>query len=258
MLITTSKQLTSYIEAKAQTLARELRGQLVARNNLSLRRLMQTFQAAEVLVVSDDQLKFATLDGPELFFHPNLAKIRVTSLLSGAADRLLTVAKIKAGDRVLDCTLGLATDTIVLSFAVGSSGKVISVESELVPFVLAQDGLRTYQSGIGALDAAMRRIDVVHANHRDVLRSLPSQSFDVVYFDPMFRERDHAIAIEPLRRFANHEPIDQQSIQEARRIATRSVILKEHKSSGEFERLGFQIHQSPSKSHIDYGVISMD
>ncbi|MDP9314849.1 MAG: class I SAM-dependent methyltransferase [Chloroflexota bacterium] len=258
MLITTSKQVTSLIESKAQTLARELGGQLVARNNLSLRTLLKTFRAAEILVVLEDRLKFVSLDGPELFFHPNLAKIRVTRLLRGSTDRLLTVADIKPGDRVLDCTLGLATDTIVLSFAVGSSGKVTSAESELVPFVLAKDGLRTYQSGISALDAAMRRIDVVRANHRNVLRSLPSQSFDVVYFDPMFREPDHAVALEPLRRCANHEPIDQQSIHEARRIARRSIVLKEHKSSGEFERLGFQIQQSKSKSRIDYGVISLD
>jgi tRNA1(Val) A37 N6-methylase TrmN6 len=219
---------------------------------------MKTLQASEALVVLEDRLKFVLLDGSELFFHPNLAKIRVTKLLSGSMDRLLTVANIKAGDRVLDCTLGLATDTIVLSFAVGSSGKVISAESEIVPFVLARDGLQTYQSEVDALNAAMRRIDVVHANHRDVLRSLPSQSFDVVYFDPMFREHDHAIALEPLRRFANHEPIDQKSIHEARRIARRRIVLKEHKFSGEFERLGFQVHQSPSKSHIDYGVIPLD
>ena len=219
---------------------------------------MKTFRATEALVVLEDRLKFVPLDGPELFFHPNLAKIRVTSLLSGATDRLLTVADIKSGDRVLDCTLGLATDAIVLSFAVGSAGKVTSIESELVPFVLAKDGLRTYQSKISTLDAAMRRIDVVHANHQDVLRSLPSRSFDVVYFDPMFREPDHAIAIEPLRRFANHKPIDQQSIHEAKRIARRSIVLKEHKFGGEFERLGFQLHQSPSKSHIDYGVIPLD
>ncbi len=257
MLITTSKHLTSQIELKAQSLVKELGSQLVERNNYGLRKLMEAFQASGILVVLEDGLKYVSLDGSELFFHPNMAKIRVTSLLGGLTDRLLTIADIKPGDTILDCTSGLATDAIVMSFAVGISGKITSVESEAVPFVLAKDGLKSYQSGVSQLDNAMRRVEVFQADHLDFLRKLPTHSMDIVYFDPMFRQPDRAIALTPLRHLANHSPIQEASIHEAKRVGRRKVILKEHKSSGEFERLGFRLVPSKSNSNVDYGVIQL-
>ena len=88
----------------------------------------------------------------------------------------------------------------------------------------------------------MRRIEVRHSHHLDYLKSLPDQSVDIVYFDPMFREPiTDSASINPLRHYANGEPLDAESVREAIRVARKTVVMKEARSSGEFERLGFAL-----------------
>jgi hypothetical protein len=62
--------------------------------------------------------------------------------------------------------------------------------------------------------------------------------------------------IAPLRPFANTEPLQPEAVEEAARVARRSVVLKEQVDSGEFERLGFR-KQVRSGANIAYGVISL-
>lgn len=104
----------------------------------------------------------------------------------------------------------------------------------------------------------MRRIEVRHSHHLDYLKSLPDRSVDIVYFDPMFREPiAESASIHPLRHYANGEPLEMESVREAVRVARKTVVMKEARSSGEFERLGFTLPER-GKSKITYGVISID
>ena len=48
-----------------------------------------------------------------------------------------------------------------------------------------------------------------------------------------------------------------ESVREAVRVARKTVVMKEARSSGEFERLGFTLPER-GKSKITYGVISID
>lgn len=257
MFVTTGQNASLDTELKAKRLAKELSCQFIGRKTFSLSQLKRRFGDEEVLVVDYEGLKFVQSNGLVLFFHPNLAKIRLTSMLKGSKDRMLEAAGAQPGDSVLDCTMGLATDAIMFSFAVGRLGEVTALESEIVPYILAKEGLKNYRSGIAELDKSMRRIQVIHSNHLDYMRNLPTKSVDIVYFDPMFRQLDKTVALIPLRGIANSQEISKEAILEAKRISRKAVVLREHQTSGEFERLGLQPVLTRRFPKIIYGTHSL-
>jgi 16S rRNA (guanine1516-N2)-methyltransferase len=258
MFITTAQQPNSTISLNAKKLAQELSCSYIHRGTSTLSQLKKKLGDDEILLVGNEGLKFVNKENPTLFFHPNLSHIRITSLLKGKKDRLIAVSNIREGDTVLDCTMGLATDSIVLSFALGNSGKIITIESETILYILAEEGLKNYVSSVREINEAMRRVTTIHADHLEYMRSLPDKSFDVVYFDPMFRRPAKTIALTPLRSIANMSAITKEAIIEAKRIARKKIVMKENKNSEEFERLGFRLQNHTADSKVDYGVIECD
>lgn len=256
MFITTSKQCSRIAKTKARELANELLCEYIERGKYTLSQLMGKIDDKELLLVEDNNVRFLKRDKNDLFFHPNLAKIRITSMLKGSHDRLIEIAQVQKGDAVLDCTMGLATDAIVFSFAVGEKGNVVTVESESILALLAREGLQSYKSGIDELDGAMERVIVVHADHFEYMKRQPDKSFDVVYFDPMFRQPVNTIALTPLREIANNSAVRIDAIKEAKRIARKKIILKERPNSREFERLGFEEIFRNKSSDVIYGTIN--
>lgn len=201
-------------------------------------------------------------------FHPSMALIRLINLLRGGSDRYLEATHLKAGDSLVDATLGLGADALVGAWAVGQKGKVIAIEKSPVLAALVQDGLNHFQEMIPNSKSEEKRkawlnlaqgsqqIKVIWGDNRTYLGNLSDRSVDVVYFDPMFRQTyAHSHSIQPLHRWSDHSPLDQETVAEACRIARRRVVLKERKNSPEFRRLGFEILQGGQYSSIDYGVI---
>jgi hypothetical protein len=98
---------------------------------------------------------------------------------------------------------------------------------------------------------------VIQADYRHFLRTLPDRSFDIVMFDPMFRQTIlESTAMQMLRPLANSEPLDEASVREAVRVARRVVLFKERPESGEFERLGFT--KARESSQFTWGVIRVE
>ena len=261
MLVTTVYRPSPEAVAKAKALAEEVGGRWAERGDASLPRLARRHGDAEFLVVSESELRYirdATVkDGasPALRFHPGMAMLRVRRLMDGGRDPLVDASGAAPGDAVIDCTAGLASDAIVLSFAVGAAGNVVALESEPIPALLIREGLSRYQSGVPELDEAMRRIRVVRTHHLDFLRRQPADSADIVYFDPMFRiPLMDSTSIQPLRSVANSASLTPEAVREARRIARKAVVMKDHRAGGELERLGFAVIARES-SNIAYGVI---
>ena len=90
------------------------------------------------------------------------------------------------------------------------------------------------------------------------MRGQADDSFDAVYFDPMFRHPFmESAGIHPLRFLADPRPVSAEAIREARRVARRRVVLKESSKSGEFARLGFSAFVGGKYSHVRYGVITL-
>lgn len=231
----------------AQQMARCLGAVWRPREGRSLKRMMEETKADAAVVVGWDGAHWEDREGNTFRFHPNLAALRVKELAVGGEDALVTAAGLEPGDRVLDCTLGLGADAIVAAQATGERGEVVGLESQPVIATLVDYGLKHYPARSDRLVQAMRAVRVLCADYRDYLHQQEDRSFDVVLFDPMFRQTvTRSSALQSLKVLANPEPLEQDSVREALRVARKRVVLKERLMSGEFERLGFRVVKEAS------------
>jgi hypothetical protein len=82
-------------------------------------------------------------------------------------------------------------------------------------------------------------------------------SFDVVYFDPMFQEQiDESNGINGIKAIALYTTLTPMAIQEAKRVAKQKVVLKDHWKSSRFEEHGFTV-QKRKTSKFHYGTIDI-
>lgn len=259
MIITTSPLPSKALIERAKWLADTNGGTYISRKRLSVEQLQQQSETGLVFILTEKEMRLyqAEANAKQPFtYHPSMAYVKLKGMLNGQAEPLLTFSHCEAGDEVLDCTAGLASDSLLFSLQVGEKGKVTALESQLPLYMLVSEGLKHYQSPIREIELAMRRIELIHQSHDRFLKQLPDNSYDIVYFDPMFREPLHdSEAIKPLRLVANHNPLTSHSIEEAKRIARKCVIMKEHASSEEFSRLGFTLVGKHQGKKPAYGII---
>ncbi len=255
MLVTTTYDPTGDMVLRSKQLADKMQGKWVPRLKKSLSKLRVVYGEEAIMVVSEKDLKYYHAGDTAAFFHPSTAMVRIKRLLSGETDILVKVSNVQQGNAVLDCTAGLASDAIVFSHIVGCQGKVTALESEAAICLLLEEGLSRYPSDVAELIQAMRQIEMIHSDHLSYLKLLGDASYDVVYFDPMFRRPiKESSSLSPIRDIANHYPISPEAITEARRVTRKTIVLKEHCGSSEFARLGFtKVFKSNTK--IAYGVI---
>ncbi|WP_138751055.1 class I SAM-dependent methyltransferase [Paenibacillus sinopodophylli] len=258
MIVTTTAKPSERVLAQAVRLSKELGASLKTRSNLTVAKLIGMTEDKRLLVVTDSEVRYyeGQSESP-LYFHPSMAFVRVKRLRRGETDPLIELSECESGSRIIDCTAGLASDSLVFSYASGPTGRVTAIESEPVLYSLVREGLASYKTSLPDVDAAMRRIEMIGMNHLDYLREMPDNSADIVYFDPMFRMPLHeSSSIAPLRTIANMDALTIEVIDEAKRVATKTVVLKEHQASDEFARLGFE-RKHVNTSKIAYGVIKL-
>lgn len=259
MIITTAPRATEKAWEQARRLSAELGATVSPRRGMSVKKLLEASGDSRVIIVTDTETRF--YDNPEeppLYFHPSMAFIRVKRLRKGETDPLIQISRCQHSDRIIDCTAGMAADSLVFAYAAGESGQVIALESEPVLCALVREGLAAYESGLPDVDAAMRRITLICENHAAYLAAQPDNSADIVYFDPMFRQPImESAAIGAFRMLANMDALTDEVVAQAKRVARKTVIMKENGKSGEFERLGFEKSRF-NTSKIAYGVINVD
>lgn len=240
MIVTTGFHPSEQTRRHAEELAAQLSAPLVERRQDSLHKLRQKHREEAVLVVTAEGAKLEIPGRQPFFFHPNTAAFRIKRLERGDTDTMLAACQIQPGDRVLDATLGLGADAIVFAHAVGPLGRVLGVESEKLIALLVADGLRHWQTDSAPLRNAMRRVEVRCGDHVEVLRAQPDDSFDIVYFDPMFEITVAASkGIAGIREYANAAALRDEAVSEALRVAKRRVVLKEGRNGRQYERFGF-------------------
>lgn len=259
MIITTSVKPSERALAQASRLAAELSAELLPRRNLTVRKLQAMCDDKRLIVVTEEEVRFYGDDSPApFFFHPSMAFVRVKRLRRGETDPLIELTGCRKGDRIVDCTAGLAADSLVFSYGAGPDGEVAALESEPILCSLVREGLAAYRTGLPDVDAAMRRVKLQAVDHLDFLKRLPDRSVDIVYFDPMFRQPIHeSSSISPLRTLANPSALTEEAVWHARRAARRIVAMKENKGSDEFARLGFE-RRHANTSKVAYGVIEVE
>lgn len=210
--------------------------------------LYQRLNRSQAVIVAKNGWRYEDRAGNRFAFHPNMSALRVKHLQNGEKDIMVECSGMTAGDDVLDCTLGMGADAIVSSYVVGKRGKVVALESQPVIAAIVKQGLATYETDRQALKEAMRAIEVIEEDYRAYLPLLADRSFDIVMFDPMFRQTvKGSKAMQQLKPLANPSPLDPQSVAEAVRVARKAVLLKERRGSPEFERLGFSVVKESSR-----------
>lgn len=256
-IITTSRKPHAAAEALAQRTAERLALPYVPRGTLSSEELRARCGADCLLVARLDGLRLETPEG-ELFFHPNMSHLRVKNLRKGQRDNMAEAMGLRRGMAVLDCTLGFGADAIVESFVTGETGRVVGVEASPLIEAVVREGLAYFKGENDVMTSAMRRIETHCADALSFLRAQREKSFDVVYFDPMFRHPLLASEnLNPLRYAADHRAATPELIEEAKRVARRRVVLKETSRSGEFSRLGFPEIMGGKYSPVHYGVLRL-
>jgi predicted methyltransferase len=254
MFITTAGRTNEEMKELAKEIAVELDVRYFDRKKRSISQLQQLHNDSCIVVYKERLELFPLRETEPFFFHPSSAMFRIKRLQRGEHDPFIEVCQLTRGMSFLDCTLGLASDSIVASYQVGESGKVIGLEAEKYLSYVVQDGLKKWATGIQEIDEAMRRIEVNHIHCFNYLKMLPNESVDVVYFDPMFEETiAESVSIQPLTKIANYELFHPIWIKEALRVAKKRVVLKDHYLSERFNQFGFKVMpRKTAKFHFGY------
>lgn len=234
LAVTTSDRRDPALEQEARHAALEVGVPFFERHHKRPLSTMLAEDAAAFIVFEAGAISLVDALGT-LRFSPGLAYLRLKQLDAGVReDMLLRRAGLREGERVLDCTVGLAADAQVAAWCVGPTGGVTALEKSPALALLVKHGLRRLPAHPRAAP-----LQVVHADAATYLRALPSRSFDVVLFDPMFeRSRKASAAFETLRRHADYSPLTPEMLEEARRVARRAVVLKGSRYSSDFKKLG--------------------
>lgn len=253
--ITTGRKTDGNCIAKAHFLAEKYHARFVYRNNKSLPQIKKELNSTIAVVVKKGKISVNTSSG-ELFFHPNMAQLRIKKLLKNENDNMLTAMDLKQGMSVLDCTLGFASDALVSAFQ--SKSLVIGLESNPLISLITAEGLGLFPFSTEETAKAAANIRVINTDYGEYLKKIPDKSIDIVYFDPMFRHPlTNSLSFNPLRTLANMSAITPASIQAACRVARHRVVLKENSKSHEFHRLGFPLICGGRYSSIHYGIIKI-
>ena len=257
LVVTTVQHPSADVNILAEYIATTLHIPFAPRAKHSLMTIKIHYQVDNIIVVGQKG-PLVNTPGGEYFFHLSMAQLRIQNLIKGQHDHMIAAMSLQAGMSVLDCTLGLATDSIVASFVVGATGTVLGLETSPIVAFIASYGLQHFQADESYLVEALRRIDVKQAHSYKYLAALPDNMYDVVYFDPMFRHPIHSSSnVKPLRYLADNSPLPKNTLKEACRVARKRVVVKESSHSDEFTRLGITTVYGGKYSSVQYGVIEI-
>ena len=257
LVVTTVQHPTDEVNTLAEHIGTLLNIPFALRSKNSLMAIKIHYQVDNVIVVGQKGPLVHT-PGGEYFFHLSMAELRIKNLLNGQHDHMIAAMSLQAGMSVLDCTLGLATDAIVASFVVGSAGTVVGLETSPIVAFIASYGLKHFQTDESYLTEALRRISVNQTHSYKYLTTLADNSYDIVYFDPMFRHPIYSSSnVKPLRYLADNSPLPKNTLREACRVAKKRVVVKESSKSDEFTRLGITTINGGKYSSVHYGVIEI-
>lgn len=254
-IITTSGRPDEHSEQLAMVAAEVLGYPVIERKKRSVARLQQQYKA-DVIVAGKNRFDLYRngMDEP-FFFHPNSAAFRLKRLLKGETDPLVEVTQLKRGDSFLDCTLGLASDSIIASFITGDSGEVMGVEMDPAVAFITKHGLRSYPSESEHLIQAMGRIDVIHSDAIRFLRQQADASWDIVYLDPMFHSPiTESTNFTALRQVGVHSLLTQEWMEQAQRVCKQRVVVKDRFDSPVFEQFHMEQKIRPN-TKFHFGVL---
>lgn len=243
----------------AQYLANVLQIPIILRNNQGIEKLISQYNLDVLFVEEENRLTAHWGDGQKLSYHPGMSVPRIRRIKDGKQELLIQALQIQPGETILDCTMGLASDAVTISFALGESGKITALESSAVIYAVTSYGLRhwnwTHESQ--SMHQAMKRIKPVHCSYEAYLQNLREKKlliYDTIYFDPMFeRPILESSGIAPLRKEANYTLLTQEILELAQSLCRKRVVVK-HRAGTE-NHLQFDYIVGGKYSTLAYGII---
>jgi len=213
--VTTSKNPKRHQNVKAIKISNDLNLPLINRDRKSIESLLNEFKMDYILIVERDRLLMKSLHS-EFFWHPGTAVKKLWEMNLGKQNSLVKAATI-----------------------VGPTCKIVGVEANEYISYLTHDGLNNYTQVRDYIKTDMKRIQVINTTYESFLSKQADNSFDVVYFDPMFRmAKQESHGINGLRDFAVHNSLSNTTLQEALRVCKNRVVVKERIGGGVFKELG--------------------
>ncbi|MGL5616145.1 MAG: class I SAM-dependent methyltransferase [Sarcina sp.] len=251
--VTTTRESKEFLIDKALEVGKDLDIEYIKRENSSIEKMLLNYEFDYLLVVEKDKLVIKGEDSA-LFWHPNMAELKIKSIKEGNKETLIEATNLKEGDSILDCTLGLAGDSLVFSAVVGSSGLVVGTEINKYIAYLSKKGLENYSSENYKF---LNNIEIRNESYKEYLSKQGDNSFDVVYFDPMFKKSNKkSTTINSFRDFAEHKGLDKEIIKEALRVCKKRVVIKERAFLNDLKALGIEKFYGGKRSgSITYAVI---
>ena len=205
---------------------------------------------AEVIGVFGSDGLVLQREGVKLRFSAGMAELRIKRVLNGEHEPLVALGELKSADAVLDCTLGLARDALVMA---ASGARIDGVEGEPVVAAFCEAGLRVVGGAAGEVEP---RVSVKQGKYPAVLERLPAKSYDVVYLDPMFADE---VSMPPeyelFRQLADSTELDRDALADARRVARRAVIVKDGPRGQLLKTLGVPLQELTFGTRVRYAKI---
>ena len=244
IIVTTSVKTTLELNDKAQKLADELNLKYIKRNKSTIKQLLGITKG--VIVVYKNKLSYVE-NNSEFFFHLDTTALKIKN--SDNEPLVEIIGKEKQS--ILDCTMGLAGDSILLSYY---GHTVTSIEKNKIIHLITSNGLENYISPNEKINKAMRKITTYNYDCIDYLKKAPDNTFDIIYFDPMFshniRESENLSGITPL---ADKNFRYKEFIKEASRVGKDKIIIKAHFRDNIFEKYNFtRIIRKNTKFHFGF------
>lgn len=236
-VVTTGHERDGTLASRALELAGflTLNGQpslFVEREGQSLTKMMNFYSADAALIVSPAGTSLRLKSGALMRLHGGIGVLRIRKLLKGGRDNMVDACELQPGDHFVDATAGQLQDAMVASAVVGPTGRVIAFEAS--PLLYAVSSGRPVCTGDADVDAALQRVEVQLGEHTALLAAMPTDSVDVVFFDPMFRRpaKSSLSFHNVLRGLAHSGSLSHEALIQARRVARRCVVVTDQPLAG--------------------------
>ncbi len=251
-VVTTSIKPTQDEVIKAISLSKELNSRYVSRR--SLNKYKQAHPVIFYYVVEKEGLKIRWEDG-EFFFHPSSSKMRMRNIRNNQHDHLIEALDLKGDEIIFDLTLGLGSEAILMAAHL-ITGKVVGIEASKHIYTIVKYGIQDYVDQSAWLNESLKRIELIHSDYKSWIKEQESHSCDYCYCDPMFENPVMTSSgFNPLRPFAVYDKVSQEDINEMKRIAKKSVILKALSKDSLFNEIQVDEIRGSRTSGVLYGII---
>ena len=262
-ILTTAQKSNEAIQEEAKALASSMHMTYIKRGKISIPALFSKYQCEYIVVLAGSGLTIHFPENQQHTFHLSMAQLRILRLQRGEGDHLVNAIQTilnaneisdKEKFSFLDCTIGLGSDSIVVSYAF-SQAQIKGLEGSFPIWLATSYGLAHYSHNVKSVTDALRRIEVSYDTFENYLPNLPDGSIDIIYFDPMFEVPvEDSPQFKPLRGHTMESHIDDKIMEEAMRAASCGVIIKERPFSSVFQKYPPHKWVGGRYSRIGYGV----